>query len=228
MYLKEWAKPRPEKFRHKVANKVTKLLFGLTHRHELFLFQLYNKYFTGKNISVLDIGSGAGYALLYNNPNILKHAVDRDNYFETELRKNNINFICYDIEKYNLSELVKIIGGKVDLLIMNHVIEHIYYPDKFIAEIDKILNPDGIVYIRTPDIEKFKFEFYNDYTHVHPFTKVSILQLFKAYPFELLSIKNTSTFNFYINALNIPKFFKTMMRTEKMGRDIELIIKKTG
>ena len=225
MYLKEWAKCCPESYRHKIANLIIKTFFGLNHRHELFLYLLYNRYFAGEKISVLDVGAGTGYALSYNNSNLRKYAVDCDNYFEIKFRENNINFIHYNMENDDLSELGKIIGEKVDLLIMNQVIEHIYYPDKLLGQIGKILKPGGIAYITTPDIEKFKFEFFNDYSHVRPFSKASIKQLFKTYSFEILSLKNTSSLQFYVNALNIPFLLSALFRIGKMGRDIELIVK---
>jgi 2-polyprenyl-3-methyl-5-hydroxy-6-metoxy-1,4-benzoquinol methylase len=227
MYLKEWAQTTPETLRQKAANLMVHILFGLKQRHELFLYQLYKTYYSGKRITVMDLGSGSGYALSYNNLDIIKYAVDKDNHFENLFAVNGVTFIEHNLETYDMSKLVEITGEYIDLLFLNHVIEHIHHPDKFVMGLNELLSPGGIVYIRTPDISKFKFDFYNDYTHVRPFTKNSLQQLFRTYDFEIISLRNSSSLFFYVQALPMPKIFKDLFRLDKMGRDIELIVRRS-
>ena len=56
----------------------------------------------------------------------------------------------------------------------NSVIEHIYNPNNFLNEIKRILKKNGNLIIVTPNF-RFSFkEFYDDPTHVKPYTEESL------------------------------------------------------
>jgi SAM-dependent methyltransferase len=67
----------------------------------------------------------------------------------------------------------------VDIAISLAVIEHLRDADNFLSEIFRCLKPGGIVYLSTPNFQLDFKNFYNDPTHVRPYTPESIEQLLK-------------------------------------------------
>lgn len=45
-----------------------------------------------------------------------------------------------------------------DVVVLNHVIEHMSFPNKELAEINRILKNDGIIFVHTPNIDSYQFE----------------------------------------------------------------------
>ena len=63
-----------------------------------------------------------------------------------DVEKGNISFIAkniFDIDENNL-------GGKFDLVILKDVIEHIHDQKKFMKEVSKFLNPNGMIFFGFP------------------------------------------------------------------------------
>jgi SAM-dependent methyltransferase len=67
-----------------------------------------------------------------------------------------------------------------------HVIEHMPEPDRLVAECARVLRPGGKLIVATPDIERYKFGFWVDHTHVRPFTEISLRTLLAMHGFETL------------------------------------------
>ena len=132
------------------------------------LFSTYNKIsqqnlnrgLTGINI---DLGCGdRGFTKYLNSINIESYAYD---------------FPSYDIEKDSLDHS----DGTIDFITMNAVIEHIENPDNIFQEINRTLKPQGLVFIRTPNWLFSYKEFFNDPTHVKPYTPDSLKHLISLY-----------------------------------------------
>ena len=50
-----------------------------------------------------------------------------------------------------------------DIVIMNHVLEHLYNPLEMLKEIYRILRPEGLLVIKTPDFEVMERKFFKNY-----------------------------------------------------------------
>ncbi len=53
---------------------------------------------------------------------------------------------------------------------LNHIVEHINDIYFFMNEIKRVMKKGACVYIRVPDIKKVKESFYDDFTHIRPFS----------------------------------------------------------
>lgn len=71
----------------------------------------------------------------------------------------------------------------------NAVLEHIKNPDQVMSEIKRILKPEGILIINTPNWQQDFKNFYNDPTHVKPHTPQSLEMLIKMYGFKLVFLE---------------------------------------
>lgn len=74
----------------------------------------------------------------------------------------------------------------VDIFISLAVIEHLQNPSIFISEIFRCLKPGGMIYISTPNFQLDWKNFYNDPTHVKPYTSVSLEKLLHFFGFQLI------------------------------------------
>lgn len=74
--------------------------------------------------------------------------------------------------------------GSVDIAISLAVIEHLREPETFISEIFRCLKPGGLVYLSTPNFQLDWKNFYNDPTHVRPYTPASLAEMLRLYGFE--------------------------------------------
>ena len=138
--------------------------------HELD--QLIKNYFsyTAKGLKILDVGSGL---CNYYPENVTESknkyfACDLSNDLKKFLEKRGIKFIQGDMVKDKL----KLKENSFDIIICSHVIEHLEEPSNILFEINKLLKISGILFLKTPDIKSVKWNFFNDFTHKKPYTKI--------------------------------------------------------
>jgi ubiquinone/menaquinone biosynthesis C-methylase UbiE len=129
--------------------------------------------------TILDLGCGSG-----SMQNLIK------NY------RKDINFISIDRDDYSkdfppgtffkvdiTTEKLPVVSDSIDAVFCSHVLEHINFYELFLSEIKRVLKRDGSVYIETPSSRSLYFpsirfmkgqngptNFFDDYTHLKPFT----------------------------------------------------------
>ena len=111
----------------------------------------------------LDLGSGDQF---------LRLALDGTNYIPLDI--NDLDFE---------SEELPIPDNSVDILFSLAVVEHITNTEHFMSECFRVLKPKGIIYLTTPNFRYCFRDFYNDPTHVRPFTDVSLPKTVEYYGF---------------------------------------------
>lgn len=116
-----------------------------------------------KRIKVLEVGCNHGF-ITYHLAKLTKW-----NMFGGDTNKDNLKKYPFinDVVKLNYLDATKMKfeSGKFDVVIYNHVIEHIPEWEKTIKEIYRILKKDGLLYLATPNLHR-KF--------VHPKVGLSI------------------------------------------------------
>lgn len=91
-----------------------------------------------------------------------------------------------NVDKYNAEkDKIPYEDDSFDFVFIKSVIEHIKNTDLFLSEIRRVLKPEGKVICLTPDFQKQKDFFFDDYTHVRPFTKVSLNMAFLLNSFKI-------------------------------------------
>lgn len=105
-----------------------------------------------KSTSILEIGSGLGYltySLIKENYKVIGLDISQTA-VKNATEKFGDYFICA-----NLYEYVKLNVNSFDVVILTEVIEHIEKPLIFVESVLKLLKPDGIAIITTPNKSLF-------------------------------------------------------------------------
>jgi len=90
-----------------------------------------------------------------------------------------------DINDCNIeTDSLPIPSEKIDIVVAMAVIEHLRDPGHFLDEIKRILRHGGALWMDTPDIEACGSKFWNDPTHVHPYTRASLRTLLEMNGFK--------------------------------------------
>ena len=106
-----------------------------------------------KSASILDIGSGAGKYLDELYACGFKNIKGMDPYIEKDI----ITQHGIQITKQNLNE----IKGSFDLIMLNHVFEHLEHPMEILNQLKILLNKSGQLLIRVPLIDSYAWEKYS-------------------------------------------------------------------
>lgn len=189
--------------------------------HQIWTLKyLIDNFAKGNRLRVVDIGTHGGWVLSYNSPKIIeKIGIDYDDYFAEELRKKGIKFYKIDLEKDKLP----LKSSTADIVTICSTLEHVANVEEVAAEIYRILNKNGIVYVIVPDVEKYKFKFWNDVTHKRPFTKESLRFLFESSDFETVRLGNYNH-NLFIAGFLFPRFIHETI--SKFGEQLVYIGRK--
>lgn len=125
------------------------------------LFKTYNrisKLTTGKCLSGINIDLGCG-----------------DGGFSRVCVVFGIKSKGFDYPKFDCEQdCLPYADNSVDFITMNGVIEHLYDASHILTEIKRVLKIGGLLYINTPNFQMDYKNFYNDPTHVKPYTPKSI------------------------------------------------------
>jgi predicted SAM-dependent methyltransferase len=144
------------------------------------------------NAKILDIGSGAGQHLLTLKSYGFKNLMGIDLFIDSDIHyKNDINIKKTDI--YNINE-------KHDLVMLNHVLEHMNEQDKVVQRLYNLIDDEGIVMIRIPVNDCYSYRKYGKFwvaldapRHFYVHTVKSLTYLFRNNGFELLKLTYDSS-----------------------------------
>ncbi len=79
-----------------------------------------------------------------------------------------------------------------DVVFSKSVIEHIHQPENYMNEMYRVLKPGGRLIIMVPDWHSCMYIYYDDFTHVQPYTMTGLRDAIKIFGF-----KNVSSEIFY-------------------------------
>ena len=136
----------------------------------------YLNYFKNKN-PVLDLGCGIGWLGKHHNH---MYGIDNDKLAIEKAKKFEKAFLC-DISKEKLPFKESFFEG----VIAKDIIEHVLNPIIFIKEIKRVLKEKGIIFISTKLPSK---SFWDDYTHIRPYNKKSLISLLEDNDFKVKRI----------------------------------------
>ena len=140
------------------------------------LFNTYNKIAQkklGRRLSGINVDLGCG-----------------DKSFTTFLKSIDIHSYPYDYPSFDIEkDQLELKNDSVDFVSMNAVIEHIKNTDNIFKEIRRVLKPNGLVFVRTPNWQMDQKNFYNDPTHVKPYTPKSLKQTFELYDLKTIFLE---------------------------------------
>jgi ubiquinone/menaquinone biosynthesis C-methylase UbiE len=154
--------------------------------YELFPFCIPRLYFLKKarGLKCLEFGCGNGIALRQNmavRPDLEFFGIDIKD-FSKDLPKY-ISFIIYNGERLAFQ------NNCFDIIIVNHVLEHIQKPEIVLTELSRVAKKNGLIYIEVPNIRSLwgkpqgkyagTVHFYDDPTHIHPYSQKKLAKMSK-------------------------------------------------
>lgn len=104
---------------------------------------------------------------------------------DREVGSKNFDVLKVDISK----ERLPLSSGAYGLIFHKSLLEHLSDPDNMMRESYRVLERHGKLCIMCPDWRTYMKTFYDDYTHVRPYDKVSLKDLMEHYGFEDVTVK---------------------------------------
>ncbi|MFN4307900.1 class I SAM-dependent methyltransferase [Sulfurihydrogenibium azorense] len=188
--LEEGEKSTKEKLIFKISSKYKFLERKYWELSRLGLYGLKDIPNIKTASKILDIGCGSGSSFVYIK-NFLNPNAD---FLGVDLHKNQelpdfVSFKVCDIDK----DALPYEDESIDLVISIYVLEHLYNPGNLFSEAYRVLKKGGYFYCVTeyytslfcPD----KYNFYQDPTHVRPWTKEALKSLGKMKGFDNIKVK---------------------------------------
>lgn len=128
---------------------------------------------------ILDIGSGKGNHLVgFARRGLTALGLDK--------RRESINALRdFDIRECDLErDPFPFESESLDIVFSKSVIEHVENADNFLTETKRVLRPGGLAILMTPDWNTQSHMFWDDYTHVKPWTRKGLQNALKIHGFE--------------------------------------------
>lgn len=135
---------------------------------------------------LLDVGCGRGdFTFGFHENGLKTEGLDISEFSAQEFSKNKMKIYVTDI----FYDPWPIPDNYADVVFSKSVLEHIHNPDHFMRETYRILKPGGRIITMTPDWETGYRIFYDDHTHVQPYTKRGLRDLLKMFNFHKVAVE---------------------------------------
>lgn len=180
----------------------------------------------GKGGRLLDVGSGAG-EFLYHAERLGFEG------YGVEISKEMVK---YSIETFGLKNVINsdFLSASFpeeffDIILFNHVLEHLYNPVENLMEAKRLLKKEGILVIQIPNLDSYQFKIFRKKwlqlsvpQHLNHFTTETIKSALEKVGFDVFkvlhySIRNSTLFlSFSLTGLNVYKLYQK----EKKGESV--------
>lgn len=137
-----------------------------------------------KGNRVCEIGSGSGDVISVFEGNEL-YAIEPSEECRGVLKEKGINIVWSSIDQAKDSNC------KFDIILMRHILEHVYDPKRFLETVRCLLADNGIMYIAVPNILLSDQTFINMFTypHISYFSIHTLQYLCRSVGYTVLGIK---------------------------------------
>ncbi len=124
---------------------------------------------------LLDVGCGRGdFLYAFQNAGVSAIGVDGEKSFG---RKDVIGEIDLETGRLPFED------NSVDVVFNKSVMEHLHHPDNMLKECYRVLKSGGRIISMVPDWQSCMFIYYDDHTHVQPYTKSGLEDCLKIFGF---------------------------------------------
>ncbi|MBU0478819.1 class I SAM-dependent methyltransferase [bacterium] len=161
-----------------------------------------------KNAKVLDAGCGMGNISKYVHDirsDLEIYGIDADNSLKNKV-PDYIKFFNMSVDNLGNFE-----DSFFDCILCFHVLEHLHNPTRAISEFYRVLNKNGVIFAESPHwtsaITPIGFNFYDDPTHIRPYSKKSYRILFKQFSIKYISFE-TPVFFYLAKLYDLDKLYK--------------------
>jgi SAM-dependent methyltransferase len=138
--------------------------------------------------SLLEFGSGRAELLShFTRLGLETYAVDSAQSSAAFAEKAGARFKLFTFKDIESAE--SLLEMQYDIVFSKSFVEHISNPLEYASASYRLLKPGGLFVTLTPDWESNKEIFYDDLTHIKPFTKVSMQQLLEYGNFIDIKVK---------------------------------------
>ena len=135
-----------------------------------YLLRVFFSFELKKGCSILDLGSG-------------------DQFLKDEFEKRKISYSSLDIKDLDFEKDKFIFDdNKFDLVISLAVLEHLKDPNIFLNESRRVLKNESYLFLSTPNWKYSKNIFYDDVTHVKPYSPESLNEILSIKKFQNIKI----------------------------------------
>ncbi len=142
-----------------------------------YLSDNYLENFKNKKVTFLDLGCGKG-TQIKEFMQIFEgsfHGIDL-----ASSKIDNVSVKSCNLEKESLDYE----NNFFDIVFSKSVIEHVNNTENFVKEVYRVLKPGGVFIVMAPDWQTQMKNFYDDFTHVKPFTIRSLSAALRMHGFE--------------------------------------------
>ena len=198
-----------------IKNKLVNNLFMKLYGADIF------RQFHDTSKRVLDVGCGNGDYLNSLKKRGIEYCVGIDfdkNAVEYCISKG-LNVKCQTVEELALS------NEKFDIIVINHVVEHIYDFREFLNAVRKLLNKDGYICIRTPNNNSVSQVIFGKFwrgleppRHINLFSRKSLYAVISE--FDFINIKNYTHNDYRLVRNSLISSFDAIMKSR--GFNFEL------
>lgn len=129
--------------------------------------------------TMLEIGCGRG-EMLRNFKNLGLHVEGIDLSPEAPNYHEDIEIKVANVEE----EKLPYPDNSFDVIYSKSVLEHFYYPERYMKEAYRVLKPGGVILTLVPDWESCYKVYFDDYTHRTPFSKIGLEDILKIHSFK--------------------------------------------
>lgn len=168
------------------------------------------KYLKGKK-DIFDVGTGPVGSDWWSQVDTDAQITGVDLYFFPKKVPSNVNIYKFDASNLGQIEQIQALEqvhpksfifkkkkvkwtDRFDMIVANHILEHVSSPKKVIEGMSKLIKKGGIVYAGFPDSNNFTDIFYhlvhpNGGGHIQLLSREEVIELFKANGFRLVSTR---------------------------------------
>ena len=133
-----------------VPNSIRNALCDETMENHDRITYLAKEYFKKKKPRILDVGSGDGILISRIAKKLNAKDISCVELEEDCVKK--LKSFGYNVESFDLNNKFPYKDSSFDYIIANQIIEHLYFTDKFMEEIKRVLRPSGTLILSTTNL----------------------------------------------------------------------------